>query len=73
MTFQVSQKFWEECLAVDAKPLDLILYSKETVAVLDRMAAKAKGSDYALSMNPAQQWVDEPAQKPWDYRRSRRH
>ena len=45
MTFQVSQKFWEGCLAVDAKPLDLILYSKETVALLDRMAAKAKGSN----------------------------
>ena len=45
VTFQVSPEFWEECLAADAKPLELMRYSPEVEAELDRMAAKAKGSN----------------------------
>jgi len=44
VTFQVSEKLWSECLAADAKALSLMNYSKEVVAELDKMAAKAKGS-----------------------------
>jgi|TARA_B100001964_G_scaffold84052_1_gene94857 hypothetical protein len=43
VTFQVSEKFWQQCLEADCTPDALIPGTDQAVAVLDRMAAKAKG------------------------------
>ena len=45
MTFQVSQETWEKCIAANAKPTEFLLADKVTMETLDRMAAKAKGSN----------------------------
>ena len=44
-TFQVSEATWEKCIAANAKPTEFLLANKETLETLDRMAAKAKGSN----------------------------
>ena len=45
VTIRIPQNLQDQALEEDRTPLGVLLYSKEAVALLDEIAAKAKGSN----------------------------